>query len=85
LFTGDEKIIKYNPPMYSKSETNDVMLSFLNGIINQLCLIKKGSAGIRIKLKTVLITAINSNEKNLEQMLGRSLLTDTEDADIHIL
>jgi hypothetical protein len=49
LFTGDEKIrLKYNLPMYNSSETNDVMLSFLNGIINQLCLIKKGSAELNV-------------------------------------
>jgi superfamily II DNA or RNA helicase len=87
LFTGDEKIgLKYNLPMYnSKSETDAVLLDFLKGDINQLCLIKKGSAGVTYpNLKTILITAINSNGENLEQMLGRSLLTDTEDADIHI-
>lgn len=87
LFTGDEKIGKrFKIPMFnSKSDTNMDLLAFLEGEINQLCLIKKGSAGITYpNLKTILITAINSNGENLEQMLGRSLLVDTEASDIHI-
>jgi superfamily II DNA or RNA helicase len=87
LFTGDENVgKKYDIPMFnSKSKNDDVLKDFQNGTINQLCLIKKGSAGITYpNLQHVLITAINSNGENLEQMLGRSLLQDTENAEIHI-
>ncbi len=87
LFTGDENIGKrYNIPMFnSKSKTDINLKNFQEGSINQLCLIKKGSAGITYpNLRTILITAINSNGENLEQMIGRSLLTDTETANIHI-
>ena len=69
----------------SKSKNDSVLQDFISGKINQLCLIRKGSAGITYpNLKTILITAINSNGENLEQMLGRSLLNDTENAEIHI-
>ncbi len=87
LFAGSENVGKrFNLPMFnSKSLSNLNLELFLSGDINQLCLIKKGSAGITYpNLKTILITAINSNGENLEQMLGRSLLLDTEKADIHI-
>lgn len=87
LFTGSEEIgKKYNLPMFnSKSKNDSVLQDFISGKINQLCLIRKGSAGITYpNLKTILITAINSNGENLEQMLGRSLLNDTENAEIHI-
>lgn len=87
LFTGDEKIGKnYNIPMFnSKSVDNSVLMKFQSGEINQLCLIRKGSAGITYpNLQNILITAINSNGENLEQMIGRALLDDTEKANIHI-
>lgn len=87
LFSGSENIgEKYNLPMFnSKSEDDSVLQDFISGNINQLCLIKKGSAGVTYpNLRTILITAINSNGENLEQMLGRSLLNDTDDAKIHI-
>ncbi len=87
LFVGDEKIgINYNIPMFnSKSKNNDVLIQFQKKEINQLCLIKKGSAGITYpNLQHILITAINSNGENLEQQIGRSLLQDTKNAEIHI-
>lgn len=87
LFSGDEKIgMQYNIPMFnSKSKSDDNLMDFLNGIINQLCLIRKGSAGVTYpNLKTILVTAINSNGENLEQMIGRGLLDDTDQTDIHI-
>jgi len=87
LFAGDENIgKKYNIPMYnSKSKNDDVLKEFQEGSINQLCLIKKGGAGITYPtLNTILITAINSNGEALEQQIGRSLLMDTDEANIHI-
>lgn len=87
LFTGDENIgKKYNIPLFnSKSKDDSVLKQFQEGIINQLCLIKKGSAGVTYPaLRIILVTAINSNGENLEQIIGRSLLNDTEDAEIHI-
>jgi superfamily II DNA or RNA helicase len=77
---------KFGIPMFnSKSEDNSILVQFQKGEINQLCLIKKGSAGITYpNLDNILITAINSNGENLEQMLGRALLKDTIHADIHI-
>lgn len=87
LFCGDQKVgEKYNLPMFnSTSQNDDVLISFQKGTINQLCLIKKGSAGITYpNLNTILITAINSNGENLEQQIGRSLLLDTDNAEIHI-
>lgn len=87
LFSGDEKIgAKYNLPMFnSKSKSDDNLVGFLEGKINQLCLIRKGSAGVTyLNLKTILVTAINSNGENLEQMIGRGLLDDTDQTDIHI-
>ena len=87
LFTGSEEVgKKYNLPMYnSKSKTDDVLIAFQNEEINQLCLIKKGKAGVTYpKLDTILLTAIDSNPENTEQALGRSLLTDTDNAEIYI-
>lgn len=87
MFTDNEKVGKlFSIPMFnSKSKDNEVLVKFQEGKINQLCLIKKGSAGVTYpNLDNILITAINSNGENLEQMLGRSLLTDTEHSDIHI-
>lgn len=87
LFTGDENIgVKYNLPMFnSKSKTKEILEKFQKEEINQLCLIRKGSAGVTYpNLKTILLTAINSNGENLEQQLGRSLLNDTEHSTIHI-
>ena len=87
LFASDEKMgLKYKIPMFnSKSKDDEVLQNFQSQKINQLCLIKKGSAGITyLNLQNILITAINSNGENLEQMLGRALLTDTENANIHI-
>jgi len=87
LFTGDENIgVKYNLPMFnSKSKTKEILEKFQKGEVNQLCLIRKGSAGVTYpNLKTILLTAINSNGENLEQQLGRSLLNDTEHSTIHI-
>jgi len=87
LFVADEKVgLRYKIPMFnSKSKDDSVLKQFQKGEINQLCLIKKGSAGVTYpNLDTILITAINSNGENLEQMLGRSLLDDTSTATIHI-
>jgi superfamily II DNA or RNA helicase len=87
LFAGSEKMGKnFNLPMFnSKSETSFNLEAFISGDINQLCLIKKGSAGVTYpNLQKIVITGVNSNGENLEQMLGRALLTDTEDAEIHI-
>ena len=87
LFTGDEKVGKlYNLPMYnSKSKDDSILKQFQNEEINQLCLIKKGKAGITYpNLKIVLLTAIDSNSENIEQAIGRSLLNDTDKAEIHI-
>lgn len=77
---------KLNIPMYnSKSKDDTVLKNFIEGKINQLCLIKKGSAGVTYPdLDNILITAINSNGETLEQMIGRSLLKDTEHSNIHI-
>jgi len=87
LFTENEEFGKrFHLPMFnSKSKDDVVMQEFINQKINRLCLIKKGSSGITYpKLDNILITSINSNGENLEQMLGRALLTDTEHSDIHI-
>lgn len=87
LFASDEKTgLKYNLPMFnSKSKDDSVLKQFQKGEINQLCLIKKASAGVTFpNLQNILITAINSNGENLEQMIGRSLLDDTEHSHIHI-
>lgn len=87
LFSSDEKTgLKYNIPMFnSKSKDDSVLKSFQKEEINQLCLLKKASAGVTFpKLQNILITAINSNGENLEQMIGRSLLNDTEHSNIHI-
>lgn len=87
MFTENEKFgKKFKLPMFnSKSIDDSILQQFQDGTINKLCLIKKGSAGVTYpKLDNILITAINSNGENLEQMLGRSLLTDTEHSDIHI-
>jgi superfamily II DNA or RNA helicase len=87
LFAGSEKMgLNFSLPMYnSKSKSTTILDSFIAGDTNQLCLIKKGSAGITYpNLDTVVITAINSNGENLEQMVGRALLTDTENAEVHI-
>ena len=88
LFSSDEKTgLKYNLPMFnSKSKDDSVLKDFQSGKINQLCLLKKGSAGVTFpNLQNILITAINSNGENLEQMIGRSLLKDCENSsNIHI-
>ncbi len=87
LFAGNEKIgLNFNLPMFnSKSETSFNLEAFISGDINQLCLIKKGSAGVTYpNLRKIVITGIDSNGENLEQMVGRALLIDTEDAEIHI-
>lgn len=87
MFTENETFGKrFRLPMYnSKSSDDSVLKDFQLGKINQLCLIKKGSAGITYpNLKNILITSINSNGETLEQMVGRSLLTDTEHANIHV-
>lgn len=87
LFTGSEEIgKKYNIPMFnSKSKDDTILQDFISGKINQLCLIRKGSAGVTYPiLNNILITSINSNGENLEQMIGRSLLNDTEHSNIHI-
>jgi superfamily II DNA or RNA helicase len=69
----------------SKSKDDSVLQAFISGKINQLCLIRKGSAGVTYpNLDNILITSINSNGENLEQMLGRALLLDTIHSDIHI-
>ena len=87
LFSSDEKTgLKYNLPMFnSKSKDDSVLKDFQSGKINQLCLLKKASAGVTFpNLQNILITAINSNGENLEQMIGRSLLDDTDHSHIHI-
>lgn len=87
MFTENEQFAKkFHLPMFnSKSKDDTVLKAFQKGEINQLCLIKKGSAGITYPdLDNILITSINSNGETLEQMLGRSLLLDTEHSDIHI-
>jgi len=87
MFTENENFgKKFHLPMFnSKSPDDSVLKAFQKGEINQLCLIKKGSAGITYPdLDNILITSINSNGETLEQMLGRSLLLDTEHSDLHI-
>jgi hypothetical protein len=87
LFSSSEKTgEKYELPMFnSKSKDDSVLRAFQDGSINRLCLIKKASAGVTFpNLSNILITAINSNGENLEQMIGRSLLDDTEHSNIHI-
>lgn len=87
LFSSDEKTgLKYNLPMFnSKSKDDSVLKDFQSGKINQLCLLKKASAGVTFpNLQNILVTAINSNGENLEQMIGRSLLDDTDHSHIHI-
>jgi len=87
LFSGDENVAKrFNLPMFNSKSKDDALLQdFQKGVINKLCLIRKGAVGISYpNLRTILITAINSNGENLEQICGRALLTDTEDAVIHI-
>lgn len=88
LFSSDEKTgLKYNLPMFnSKSQNDTVLKQFQKGQINQLCLLKKASAGVTFpNLQNILITAINSNGENLEQMIGRSLLKDCDNSsNIHI-
>lgn len=88
LFSSDEKTgLKYNLPMFnSKSQNDTVLKQFQKGEINQLCLLKKASAGVTFpNLQNILITAINSNGENLEQMIGRSLLKDCDNSsNIHI-
>ena len=87
LFTADENVGKnYRIPMWnSKSKDNTILEAFQNQEINQLCLIKKGKQGVTYpNLSHILITAIDSNSENIEQAIGRGLLTDTEDCTIHI-
>jgi len=87
LFSSDEKTgLKYNLPMFnSKSKDDSILKQFQQGDINQLCLLKKASAGVTFpELQNILITAINGNGENLEQMIGRSLLDDTDHSHIHI-
>lgn len=87
LFSSDEKTgLRYNLPMFnSKSKDDAILKQFQQGDINQLCLLKKASAGVTFpELQNILITAINSNGENLEQMIGRSLLDDTDHSHIHI-
>lgn len=87
LFAPDTKTgLKYGIPMFNGKSKDDTNLKkFQSGEINQLCLIKKASAGVTFpNLQTVLITSINSNSEFLEQMIGRSLLTDTAKSNIHI-
>ena len=87
LFSSSEKTgEKYKLPMFnSKSKDDSILKDFQQGWIDQLCLIKKASAGVTFpNLSNILITAINSNGENLEQMIGRSLLDDTEHSNIHI-
>jgi superfamily II DNA or RNA helicase len=87
LFTENEDFgKKINLPMFnSKSKDDTCLKDFQAQKINQLCLIKKGSAGITYpKLNSILISSINSNGETLEQMIGRALLKDTEVANIHV-
>jgi len=87
IFTENEVFGKrFKLPMYnSKSKDDSVLQDFISGKINHLCLIRKGSAGVTYpNLDNILITSINSNGENLEQMLGRALLLDTEHSNIHI-
>ena len=87
LFSSEEKIgLKYGLPMFnSKSKDDSVLKQFQQGEINKLCLLRKASAGVTFpELQNILITAINSNGEALEQMIGRSLLDDTDHSHIHI-
>jgi len=87
MFTDNEAFgNRFNLPMFNSKSKDDVVLKqFQSGEIDQLCLIKKGSAGVTYpNLKSILITSINSNGETLEQMLGRALLTDTEKANLHV-
>lgn len=87
LFAPDEDTgLKYSLPMFNSKSKDDIVLkAFQDGLINKLCLIKKASAGVTFpNLRVIVITAINSNGEQLEQMIGRSLLTDTESSEIHI-
>ena len=88
LFSSDEKTgLRYNLPMFnSKSKDDTILKQFQQGEINQLCLLKKASAGVTFpNLENILVTAINSNGENLEQMIGRSLLKDCDNSsNIHI-
>jgi hypothetical protein len=87
MFTDNEAFgTRFNLPMFNSKSKDDVVLKqFQSGEIDQLCLIKKGSAGVTYpNLRSILITSINSNGETLEQMLGRALLTDTERANIHV-
>lgn len=87
MFVENETFgLKFRLPMFnSKSKDDFNLVEFQTGASNQLCLIKKGSAGVTYpNLDNIVITAINSNGENLEQMLGRSLLKDTKHSKIHI-
>lgn len=87
LFAADEKTgAKYGIKMYNSKSTSDkTLVDFQKEDINQLCLIKKASSGVTFpNLSNVLITAVNSNGEFMEQMLGRSLLNDTEHSNIHV-
>jgi len=87
MFVENETFgLKFRLPMFnSKSKDDFNLVEFQTGQSDQLCLIKKGSAGVTYpNLDNILITAINSNGENLEQMLGRSLLKDTKHSNIHI-
>ena len=73
----------------SKSKDNSILEAFQKEEINQLCLIRKGSVGVTYpNLRTIVLTAINSNGENLEQQIGRGLLKNNDDddkiTDIHI-
>jgi len=88
LFVADEKTgLRYGIPMFnSKSKDDEILKKFQAGVINEICLIKKASAGVTYpNLQNIIITNINSNGENLEQQIGRSLLTDTEHSNIHII
>jgi superfamily II DNA or RNA helicase len=87
MFCADSKISEYyGLPTYNSKSNNDSNLGeFQIGRINQLVLVKKAAQGVTFpNLDTVLITAINSNNEVFEQMLGRSLLKDTDEAKIHV-
>ncbi len=87
IFVDNEAFgLKLKIPMFNSKSKDDVELrNFQDGHSDRLCLIKKGSAGVTYpNLDNIVITAINSNGENLEQMLGRSLLIDTEHSNVHI-
>jgi superfamily II DNA or RNA helicase len=90
LMCADSNISKkFNIPTYnSLSKTDENILKFKKGEINQLALVRKSTTGITYNnLNVVVITNIDSNSENLLQKLSRSLLLEGDqekEAEIHI-